>query len=81
MWYAKQTDERIKFVNSLLKEDDSFVLSEELNQKKTETYDLRKMTITDEIENNFEKYHIYDTKEIIAIIFRHLRGRFPTKIA
>lgn len=77
MWYAKQTDERIAFANSLAEKEGSFVPEVELNQKKTEIYDLWEMTRTDAIENNFEKYHIYDTKEIAAIIRKHLRERFP----
>lgn len=77
MWYAKQTDERIAFANSLTEKEGSFVPKVELNQKKTEIYDLWEMTRTDAIENNFEKYHIYDTKEIAAIIRKHLRERFP----
>lgn len=69
MWYAKQTDERIAFVDTL--SDNT------LNQKKTEIYDLWEMTRVDSIENNFEKYHIYDTKEIAAVIRKHLKERFP----
>lgn len=77
MWYAKQTDERIAFVKSLEEKEGSFVLDKSLNQKKTEIYDLWKITRTDAIEDNFNKYHIYDTKEIAAIIRKHLRERFP----
>ena len=69
IWYAKQTDERITFTNALT--------DNTLNQEKTEVYDLWEMTRADNIENNFEKYHIYDTKEIAAIIRKHLKERFP----
>lgn len=44
---------------------------------KSENYDLWEMTRTNEIENNFEKFHIYNNKEIAAIIRKHLRERFP----
>lgn len=69
IWYAKQTDERITFINTLT--------DNTLNQKKTEVYDLWEITRADNIENNFEKYHIYDTKEIAAVIRKHLKERFP----
>lgn len=77
MWYAKQTDERIAFANCLSEKEGSFISDKALNQKKTEIYNLWEMTRTDTIENNFEKYHIYDNKEIAAIIRKHLRERFP----
>ena len=77
MWYAKQTDERITFANSLAEKEGIFVPNKELNQKKKESYNLWEMTRTDTIEDNFEKYHIYDTKEIAAIIRKHLKERFP----
>ena len=77
MWYAKQTDERIAFANSLAEKEGSFISEKVLNQKKTEIYDLWEMTRTDAIENNFEKYHIYNMKEIAAIIRKHLKERFP----
>lgn len=75
MWYAKQTAERITFVGKLGEISDSQVKA--LEKSKPEVYDLWKMTRTDEIGNNFEKYHIYDTKEIAAIIRKHIKDRFP----
>lgn len=70
MWYAKQTAERMEFIGKLGK------VSTVSEKSKLEVYDLWKMTRTDEIGNNFEKYHIYDTKEIAAIIRKHLKSRF-----
>lgn len=71
MWYAKQTAERMVFIGKL---GEVSTVSE---KSKLEVYDLWKMTRTDEIGNNFEKYHIYDTKEIAAIIRKHIKDRFP----
>ena len=66
MWYAKQNDQRMNFVNSI--GDTSEVKSSAAKErKKTEnTYSLWDMTRTDDIENNFEKFHIYNTKDIAA---------------
>lgn len=75
MWFAKQTDERIQFANSLNGgEVISFVV-----KSKTEkhTYDLWDMTRTEDIPNNFELHKIYDTKEITAIVRKHIKPRFP----
>lgn len=77
MWYAKQTDERKIFSNSLAEKEGIFISDNVLRQQNTEMYDLWKMTRTDNIENNFEKCRITDTKEIAAIIRKHLRERFP----
>ena len=76
MWYAKQNDQRMDFVNSI--GDTSEVKpSAAKERKKTEdTYSLWDMTRTDDIENNFEKFHIYNTKDIAAIIRKHIRERF-----
>ena len=74
MWYAKQTAERITFVGKLGEISDSQVKA--LEKSTPEMYDLWKMTRTEDIGNNFEKYHIYDTKEIAAIIRKHLKSRF-----
>ena len=72
MWYAKQTDERMTFAGNL---GDIVETSEA--KTKPEIYDLWSLTRTDSIENNFEKYRIYETKEIAARIRQHLRSRFP----
>lgn len=40
------------------------------------SYDLWALTRTENIENHFEKYHIYDNKEIAARIRKHLKERF-----
>lgn len=73
MWYAKITDERMTFVNSFA--DTDFTVQSQ--QEQCNNYSLWEMTRTDGIENNYEKYHIYSTKEIAAIIRKHLKTRFP----
>lgn len=76
MWYSRQTPERIAFANSL--NDEQPVSHSPINKmEKCCDYDLWEMTRTDAIEDNFEKYHIFDTKKIAAIIRRHLKERFP----
>lgn len=77
MWYAKQSEITIAIANELAKSEGFFIPDEELNQKKNEIYDLWALTRTEGIENHFEKYHIYDNKEITAQIRKHLRERFP----
>lgn len=77
MWYAKQSETTIAIANELAKSEGFFIPDEELNQKKSEIYDLWALTRTEGIENHFEKYHIYDNKEIAAQIRKHLRERFP----
>lgn len=75
MWYAKQTEETITFANSLNNgEPISSVVKNKTEQNK---YDLWEMTRTSGIGNNYEKYHILDTKEIAAIIRKHIKPRFP----
>lgn len=77
MWYTKQSETTIAIANELAKSEGFFIPDEELNQKKNEIYDLWALTRTEGIENHFEKYHIYDNKEIAAQIRKHLRERFP----
>lgn len=77
MWYAKQSETTIAIADELAKSEGFFIPDEELNQKKNEIYDLWALTRTEGIENHFEKYHIYDNKEIAAQIRKHLRERFP----
>lgn len=72
MWYAKKTNERITFIQNF----DSIDFTAE-NKPEKQYYSLWDMTRTDTIENNYEKYHITNTKEIAAILRKHLRGRFP----
>lgn len=71
MWYARQTPERMEIVNNI----SSFTIKNKSEQP--QNYSLWKMTRTDSIENNFEKYKIYDNKEIAAIIRKHIKVRFP----
>lgn len=75
MWYAKQTEETIAFANSL--NDGEPISSVAKNKTEQNEYDLWEMTRTSGIGNNYEKYHILDTKEIAAIIRKHIKPRFP----
>ena len=75
MWYAKQTEETINFANSL--NNGEPISSVVKNKTEQNEYDLWGMTRTSGIGNNYEKYHILDTKEIAAIIRKHIKPRFP----
>ena len=75
MWYAKQTEETIAFANSLNSGEP--ISSVVKNKTEQNEYDLWEMTRTSGIGNNYEKYHILDTKEIAAIIRKHIKPRFP----
>lgn len=75
MWFAKQTYERIQFANSL--NGGEVVSSTAKNKMEKQAYDLWEMTRTEDIPNNFELHKIYDTKEIAAIIRKHIKPRFP----
>ena len=72
MWYAKQNSDRISFAEGL----GEISLSIKNKTKKQENYNLWEMTRTDSIEDNYSKYRIHSTKEIAAIIRKHLRARF-----
>ena len=73
MWYAKHTNERLEIV----REFGEVSVSDEAPVKKSEIIDLWELTRVDDIENHYEALHITDTKEIAAIIRKHLRSRFP----
>lgn len=73
MWYAKITEARMTFIKNF----NDVCFTEESQPEQHDKYDLWEMTRTDTIENNFLKYHIYSTKEITAIIRKHLKTRFP----
>lgn len=73
MWYAKHTDERFEIVKGF----GEVSISDKTSAKKTEIVDLWELTRVDDIENHYETLHITDTKEIAAIIRKHLRSRFP----
>lgn len=75
MWYAKQTDDRILFANSL--NSDGVVFSDVKNNIEKQRYDLWNMTRTEEIGNNFALHKIYDVKEIASIVRKHIKPRFP----
>lgn len=73
MWYAKQSADRISFAEGL----GEFSSPAKNKVEQHEKYNLWEMTRTDGIEDNYSKYHIHSTKEIAAIIRKHLRARFP----
>lgn len=73
MWYAKQSADRISFAESL----GEFSSPVKSKVEQHEKYNLWEMTRTDGIEDNYSKHHIHSTKEIAAIIRKHLRVRFP----
>ena len=73
MWYAKITEARMTFIEDF----NDVCFTAESQPEQHEKYNLWKMTRTDGIEDNYEKYHIYSTKEIAAIIRKHLKTRFP----
>lgn len=73
MWYAKQSADRISFAEGL----GEFSSPVKNKVEQHEKYNLWEMTRTDGIEDNYNKYHIHSTKEIAAIIRKHLRVRFP----
>lgn len=72
MWYAKQDDKTIALANQISESEGSFEY-----KPKTETnIDLWALTRTEGIEDNYEKTHLTNTKEIAANIRKHLRNRF-----
>lgn len=72
MWYAKQDDNTIALANQISESEGSFEY-----KPKTETnIDLWSLTRTEEIEDNYGKTRITNTKEIAANIRKHLRNRF-----
>lgn len=76
IWYAKRNKETICLANRISDELNIFFINKEVIQENTGT-NLWNLTRTNSIENNFEKYKIYDNKEIAARIRKHLRERFP----
>lgn len=77
IWYAKQSENAMTIANEIAETIGTFTLTEKSKQEKTKFYDLWTLTRTEDIENHFEKYHIYDNKEIAARIRKHLKERFP----
>ena len=73
MWYAKQSVERIAFAEGL----GEISLTASNKQEQNAEYNLWGMTKTESIEDNYGLHHLHDTKEIAAIIRKHLRMRFP----
>lgn len=75
MWYAKQSSEAMAFANSI---GDSVISSDAINKtEQLSAYCLWEMTRTEDIKDNFNLYKIYATKEIAAIIRKHIKPRFP----
>lgn len=72
MWYAKQNDETVALANQISESEGSF----EYKQKTESNIDLWSLTRTEEIEDNYGKTRITNTKEIAANIRKHLRNRF-----
>ena len=77
IWYAKQKENTITIANEIAEAIGTFTPAEKSKQEKVKSYDLWALTRTESIENHFEKYHIYDNKEITARIRKHLKERFP----
>lgn len=77
IWYAKQKENTITIANEIAETIGTFTPAEKSKQEKLQSYDLWALTRTEGIENHFEKYHIYDNKEIAARIRKHLKERFP----
>ena len=77
IWYAKQKENTITIANEIAETIGTFTPAEKSKQEKLQSYDLWALTRTEDIENHFEKYHIYDNKEIAARIRKHLKERFP----
>lgn len=77
IWYAKQKENTITIANEIAEAIGTFTPAEKSKQEKVKSYDLWALTRTENIENHFEKYHIYDNKEITARIRKHLKERFP----
>lgn len=76
IWYAKQKENTITIANEIAEAIGTFTPAEKSKQEKVKSYDLWALTRTENIENHFEKYHIYDNKEIAARIRKHLKERF-----
>lgn len=77
IWYAKQKENTITIANEIAEAIGTFTPAEKSKQEKLQSYNLWALTRTEDIENHFEKYHIYDNKEIAARIRKHLKERFP----
>lgn len=72
MWYAKQDDNTIALANQISESEGDFEY-----KPKTETnIDLWSLTRIEEIEDNYGKTRITNTKEIACNIRKHLRNRF-----
>lgn len=77
IWYAKQSENTMTIANEIAETIGTFTPAEKSKQEKLQSYDLWLLTRAEDVENHFEKYHIYDNKEIAARIRKHLKERFP----
>ncbi len=73
MWYAKQNDERMAFVETMASVTDNN--NAEKDQREEREYDLFELTRTDRIGSNVNK--LLCTKDIAALIKDHMKKRFP----
>lgn len=70
IWYAKYSEDRKTYIKEISNEEIDTI-------KDVNSYDIWELTRTGVIENNFEKYKIYNTAEIAKRIKSHLKERFP----
>lgn len=77
MWYAVRSEAREAFANSIGGEVIPSDSKNNIETKENKEYDLWALTRTSGIEDHYTKTHLHDTKEIAAIIRKHLRDRFP----
>lgn len=70
MWYAKQSADRMKFVNQISGE------SMEIPEA-DKAYSLWDMTRTDSLGENSADADLHDIKGLTAMFRKHLRARFP----
>lgn len=81
MWYAKNSDERLSFVNGL--SNGNIVVAENKAEKHADKYDLWEMTRTDGIEKKNDYIRYYEggyceaIKSIAALIRKEFKERFP----
>lgn len=74
MWYAKANDATQNVAKSIAS-DSGFTTDKAETSDNENAYNLFNMTLTDGIGNNYNKS--LDTKEIAAIVRKHIKDRFP----
>lgn len=70
MWYAKQSPDRMKFVNQISGENMEIPEADK-------AYSLWDMTRTDSLGENSADADLHDIKGLTAMFRKHLRARFP----